>query len=66
MTFSIATILLSDLQRVTRRGLGMIVVWHERYLQRQTLARLDERMLRDIGLTPLDAQTEYDKPFWRA
>jgi uncharacterized protein YjiS (DUF1127 family) len=26
--------------------------------------RLDERMLRDIGLTRFDAEYEINKPFW--
>lgn len=32
---------------------------------RALLARLDERMLRDIGVRREDAQREADKPFWR-
>ena len=29
------------------------------------LARLDDHLLRDIGLSPDDAQSEAAKPFWR-
>jgi uncharacterized protein YjiS (DUF1127 family) len=32
---------------------------------RLELARLDDRMLRDIGLTRVDAEYEINKPFWR-
>ena len=32
---------------------------------RRTLARLDAHLLRDIGLSPDDAQSEAAKPFWR-
>jgi uncharacterized protein YjiS (DUF1127 family) len=39
--------------------------WHRRKNIRLDLARLDERMLRDIGLTRLDAEYEINKPFWR-
>lgn len=42
-----------------------ILDWIERTRQRQTLGRLDERLLADIGLTRTDAETEADKPFWR-
>ncbi len=33
--------------------------------QRQALSRLDERMLRGIGIRPCDAACEARKPFWR-
>ena len=42
-----------------------LAVWQERRRQRFTLARLDDRMLRDIGLTAVDVQHEISKPFWR-
>ena len=39
--------------------------WRWRRNGRLELARLDERMLHDIGLTRIDADYEIDKPFWR-
>ena len=39
--------------------------WRRRKNSRAELARLDERMLRDIGLTQFDAEYEINKPFWR-
>jgi len=33
--------------------------------ERAHLAELDERMLRDMGITRLDVAGEADKPFWR-
>ena len=33
---------------------------------RVLLARLDDHLLRDIGLTPDEAGTECAKPFWRS
>ena len=39
--------------------------WRQRKNGRLELARLDERMLRDIGLTRFDAEYEINKPFWR-
>ena len=43
----------------------LIAVWQDRRRQRSTLARLDDRMLRDIGLTGADVDAELSKPFWR-
>ncbi len=40
--------------------------WRRRREGRASLARFDARALRDIGLTPADAATEINKPFWRA
>jgi uncharacterized protein YjiS (DUF1127 family) len=39
--------------------------WRRRRNGRLELARFNERMLRDIGLTRLDAEYEINKPFWR-
>ena len=43
----------------------MLAVWQERRRQRFTLSRLDDRMLRDIGLNSADVDAEISKPFWR-
>jgi uncharacterized protein YjiS (DUF1127 family) len=37
----------------------------DRARQRYRLAELDERMLRDIGLTQGQSLLESEKPFWR-
>jgi uncharacterized protein YjiS (DUF1127 family) len=42
-----------------------VLSWHERARERQTLASLDERQLRDVGLTRSDVTNEIQKPFWR-
>lgn len=34
--------------------------------QRQALGRLDDHLLRDIGLTPEAARAESDRPVWDA
>ena len=44
---------------------ALILRWTERASQRRALAALDERMLRDIGVTRIDAMRESEKPFWR-
>ena len=38
--------------------------WRQRRIGRLELARFDERMLRDIGLTRFDVEYEINKPFW--
>jgi uncharacterized protein YjiS (DUF1127 family) len=46
--------------------LGQTVsMWLGRLQERAELARFEERDLRDIGLTPADADYELAKPFWR-
>ena len=48
-----------------RALMSLIARWIERARQRQALAGLEDRMLRDIGITRVDAARECDKPFWR-
>ena len=38
---------------------------HGRQRQRFTLAQLDDRMLRDMGISRCEAERESAKPFWR-
>ncbi|WP_303978025.1 DUF1127 domain-containing protein [Dongia mobilis] len=49
--------------------LGALVVafleWQERHRSRRDLMRLSDYQLKDIGLSRLDAEEEYSKPFWR-
>ncbi|MDH3230844.1 MAG: DUF1127 domain-containing protein [Alphaproteobacteria bacterium] len=44
---------------------GLISLWYERSRQRRQLARLDDRLLRDIGVDRASAMEEVSKPFWR-
>jgi len=50
-------------------GLGRLLqrlgTWRRRARERAELARLDERSLRDIGISAAQARAEFDKPFWR-
>lgn len=39
--------------------------WRRRTRERGELAALDDRMLKDIGLTRADAEFLSNKPFWR-
>ena len=50
-------------------GFGALVeiirLWRRRRYERAYLLRLDDRCLKDIGITRWDAIREYEKPFWR-
>jgi uncharacterized protein YjiS (DUF1127 family) len=52
-----------------RQGLSRVFAalreWRQRSRSRAELARLDERMLRDIGVTRGDVWREINQPFWR-
>jgi uncharacterized protein YjiS (DUF1127 family) len=39
--------------------------WRRRSRERAELAQLDDRMLRDIGVSRGDVLAEINKPFWR-
>jgi uncharacterized protein YjiS (DUF1127 family) len=43
-----------------------VTAWMERNRQRRTLANLPDYMLKDIGISRVDAWREAGKPFWRA
>jgi uncharacterized protein YjiS (DUF1127 family) len=47
------------------RVLTTLREWRRRAHDRAELAKLDHRMLRDIGLTEADAEFLSSKPFWR-
>jgi uncharacterized protein YjiS (DUF1127 family) len=49
---------------IVRRLLAAVALWRHRVQQRQVLSQLDERMLRDIGLTPADVWRETRLPPW--
>ena len=47
------------------RLVEMLQLWWDRSEQRRQLARLDDRMLRDIGVSHTDAYRESRKWFWQ-
>lgn len=49
-----------------RHGIDTLRLWHERARGRQQLRTFDDHLLRDIGITRLQAEAEANKPFWRA
>ncbi len=48
------------------RAFATLLLWQRRANQRPTLASLDDRVLRDIGLSRSEVSWESRKPFWRA
>ena len=54
-----------SLRQTVEHMVGLVREWRRRRRSRGDLARLDDRILRDIGLTRCDAANEIDKPFWR-
>ena len=51
--------------RLIDRALAMRREWRRRARERRELARLDDYILHDIGLSRSQAQFESGKPFWR-
>ena len=43
-----------------------LILWHKRSRDRARLAAMEPYLLRDIGLTREQADSEAAKPFWRA
>ena len=50
---------------ITTALVELFSVWLDRRRQRRQLYALDDRMLRDIGLTRADVEVETHKHFWR-
>ena len=44
----------------------LLLVWQDRERQRHHLRGLDDRLLKDMGLSHADVAHEVAKPFWRA
>ncbi|MDD0842462.1 DUF1127 domain-containing protein [Pseudomonas sp. Gutcm_11s] len=47
------------------RAIGTLLLWQRRISSRRELAKLDERLLADAGISTYDRAIEVDKPFWR-
>jgi uncharacterized protein YjiS (DUF1127 family) len=54
------------LTKIASRAVAVLYEWQERASTRHRLMTLDERMLKDIGLSADIAEREGRKPFWRA
>lgn len=51
---------------VAAKALDTLFAWQRRLSDRVALQSLDDRMLRDIGLSRADVEFESSKPFWRS
>ena len=56
---------LRRLAGLPRTVLAFLIEWGRRERERDALAALTLRELRDIGITRVDAAREFEKPFWR-
>ncbi len=54
-----------SLRQGLQAAVDLIFVWQERRRQRTELAQMDQRMLRDLGLSAQDIASEAEKPFWQ-
>lgn len=50
----------------TRSLFSLLTTWQKRSRQRFELASLDERTLKDLGISRAERDWEVMKPFWRA
>ena len=48
------------------RARARIALWQQRSQGRRQLLALDDHVLRDIGISRVQAEAEAHKPFWRA
>jgi len=46
-------------------GKALVILWMNKSRQRRQLARLDPRLLADVGITAEQARIEVEKDFWR-
>ena len=60
-----APVVLGFLAAAPKRIADTLRSWRRRTRDRAQLARLDERMLADIGITRADAEFLINKPFWK-
>ncbi len=44
---------------------ALILLWINRYRQRKLLSSLEDHLLKDIGVSRVDALQESNKPFWK-
>ena len=56
---------LPPLSRMVLRAAVVIATWETRHTTRKSLRNLDNHLLRDVGLDPMTASTEAERPFWR-
>ena len=55
-----------DLLGWLTRAVDVLLAWQTRAAERGQLAAMDDRLLRDVGLSRSDVERERSKPFWTA
>ena len=58
--------IVQDLREIAAFLAATLGHWQSRSRQRRRLMSLDDRMLRDIGISRAEAAEEFSKPFWKA
>lgn len=66
MSFSISLPLIRGGRSLLRQAVARIAHMREMRRARLALARLDDHLLRDIGVTPAEAQEEAERTVWDA
>lgn len=51
--------------RAAARGFDLLFEWRSRAAERHVLRSLDDRMLKDVGLSRADLERELSKSSWR-
>jgi len=57
--------LVQRVRTAASHGIRVFLLWVDRAAERRQLATMNERDLKDIGITRYDALKEWQKPFWR-
>ena len=55
----------SRVRSLMTRTVNTVLEWNRRSRQRRQLSTLDDRFLRDMGISGEQARAEFRKPFWR-
>ena len=55
-----------DIEEWRVRLFDALLAWQQRAAERRHLAALDDRLLKDMGLSRADVAQELEKPMWRA
>ena len=53
------------LETIVTTAFDRLITWQDVAHSRAMLSRLDDRMLRDIGIDRTAAEREAERPFWR-
>ena len=54
----------TDHASIARQFGRLFRLWLDQHRERLALGELDARLLRDIDLSPIDAEREAERPFW--